>query len=445
MSDSLIVGEQIELLGAGGSAVDPYGTPAQNPLSAGATYRLLAPSSALGGGAYDLGAPQPTTDIVGSLLLDGERPFGYRTSNRTITLGVLIKAPTFQALIAAREILLQEINEQTWSLRWTRDTLGPYAGNSLSLPLLFDCYRAQPSVVSWGAFYQRIPYGIITLTFQAMPFTRSDTPVTVNFQSPLAGLSAPPPQVLMDSFAAVPGNWLSAQNTSFEGGTGGWTAVSGCTIAYNSVQGNGGAGSLAVTATGTAGMVAAGPAAAGPPGTGGLPVVQWQVVQVTAYFRAATIARACQVGVRWYNAAGVFISSNGSGTTNDTTAGWTQRTSGNGWGAPSGAAYAVPFVQVLAPAGSGEVHYVDDVVIGYAWTEYSLAVGNTAAEWDPASMAVPTGTGMPAVYTNQQLAANLQAGLGGRQRADGAGEHLFRGDHRAGRGDQRRRPVPDRP
>ena len=128
MTDSLVIAEQIELLGAGGAAVDPYGTASLNPLCPGAVFRLIAPSSALGGGTMDLGAPQPTTDIVGSLLLDGERPFGYRASNRTIVLPILIKAPSFQSLIAAREVLLQEVNEQTWTLRWTRDTAGAYAG-----------------------------------------------------------------------------------------------------------------------------------------------------------------------------------------------------------------------------------------------------------------------------------------------------------------------------
>src|ERR1019366_6861499 len=80
MTDSLIIGESIELIGA------PGGTVSANPLCAGASFQLM---------------------------------------------------------VAAREVLMQEINQQTWTLRWTRDTSGAYAGNTTALPILFDCFRAQ--------------------------------------------------------------------------------------------------------------------------------------------------------------------------------------------------------------------------------------------------------------------------------------------------------------
>ena len=49
----------------------------------------------------------PTTSYVASLILDGERPFGRRADNRTITLPVKIVAPngSLQLLAAAREFL----------------------------------------------------------------------------------------------------------------------------------------------------------------------------------------------------------------------------------------------------------------------------------------------------------------------------------------------------
>src|SRR5580698_1391263 len=120
MADSLIIAESLELIG------QPGGVASTNPLCPGAIFRLLAPADALASSGYSLGAPQPTTDIVGSLLLDGERPFGYRASNRTIVLPIRIIAPTFQVLIAAREVLLQGVDKQTWTLRWTRDTAGQF-------------------------------------------------------------------------------------------------------------------------------------------------------------------------------------------------------------------------------------------------------------------------------------------------------------------------------
>src|SRR5260221_10833388 len=54
--------------------------------------------------------------------------FGYQASNRTITLPIEISVPGdtgtpagFSTLTAAREVLLKEINQQTWTLRWTRE------------------------------------------------------------------------------------------------------------------------------------------------------------------------------------------------------------------------------------------------------------------------------------------------------------------------------------
>ena len=87
--------------------------------------------------SYDLGAPQPTTDMVQSLLLDGERPFGYRASNREIHLPVKITAPDIPTMNAARELLMSTVDQQSWTLTWTPGATG--------LPLIFDCFRALPA------------------------------------------------------------------------------------------------------------------------------------------------------------------------------------------------------------------------------------------------------------------------------------------------------------
>src|SRR6266571_4253742 len=158
--DSLIIADAIELLG---------GTVASAiPACAGAIFRLQP--------GYDLSAPQPTTDIVGSMLLDGERPFGRRASNRTISLPVIIDCPDFATLAAAREVLLQLVDAQTWTLTWTR---------SGGLPIVFDCFRAQPTVVAWGGVdgWNISPVGLLTLTFAAMPYGRSDIPVSLEVAS----------------------------------------------------------------------------------------------------------------------------------------------------------------------------------------------------------------------------------------------------------------------
>ena len=111
MTSSLILGNAIELLGAEG------GVPSVNPACPGAIF-LLADD-----GSYDLGAPAPTSSYVASLILDGERPFGRRASNRTITLPVKIVAPngSLQLLAAAREFLQQTVDQDVWTITWVRD------------------------------------------------------------------------------------------------------------------------------------------------------------------------------------------------------------------------------------------------------------------------------------------------------------------------------------
>jgi hypothetical protein len=147
--DSLVIDGKIELMG--GRAFSPL------PQCQGAQFQL-APG-------YDLSMAQPTTDIVASLLFDGERPYGRRFSNRTIVLPIVIQAPDRPTLAAAREILLETIDQQTWELTWTR------SGGS---PLVFDCFRAQPTVITYSTKTEKDGLAsVLTLTVPALPFARS--------------------------------------------------------------------------------------------------------------------------------------------------------------------------------------------------------------------------------------------------------------------------------
>jgi hypothetical protein len=186
--DSLVISNQIELLGGG--------VVSANPQCAGAMFQLQPRA--------DPGAPQPTADFVASLLLDGERPYGRRASNRTITLPIWITAPDRHILGAAREQLQQAVDQDFWTLTWTRD---PSAGNpgGTALAMLLDCFRAQPTVSTFNTMMEKQLCGMqIVLTIPALPYGRSDTQVQVAFAAPTpASPPAPPPPVTLDTYAAI--------------------------------------------------------------------------------------------------------------------------------------------------------------------------------------------------------------------------------------------------
>jgi len=188
MADSLQLGGQIELLGGGVAST--------NPLCPGAVFRLQQ--------GFDAGAPQPTTDFVASLILDGERPFGRRASNRTISLPVWITAPNRAILAAAREVLQGVIDQDKWTMTWTRD---PGTGGT-ALPLVIDCFRAQPSKPLYSTLIEKQLTGLqITLTIPALPYGRSDTQQQIAFASPVPSTyitpAVPPSPVTLDEFSSI--------------------------------------------------------------------------------------------------------------------------------------------------------------------------------------------------------------------------------------------------
>jgi hypothetical protein len=188
MSDSLVVSGSIELLGGGVASTIPA--------CAGAIFRLQQ--------GFDLSAPQPTTDFVASLILDGERPFGRRSSNRTIALPILIVGTSRTNLAAAREVLEQAIDQDQWTLTWTRDP-GP---GGTALPLVIDCFRAQPSKPVYNTLIEKqLNMLQIDLTIPALPYGRSDTQQQIAFASPVPSsyiVPPPPPSaVTIDTFTTI--------------------------------------------------------------------------------------------------------------------------------------------------------------------------------------------------------------------------------------------------
>jgi hypothetical protein len=190
VTSSLILANTIELLGAEG------GVPSVNPACAGAIF-LLADD-----GSYDLGAPQPTTSYVASLILDGERPFGRRASNRTITLPVKIVSPNgdLKLLAAAREVLEQTVDQDVFTITWTRDP-GP---GGTPMPLIIDCFRAQPTRAAYSPLAEAQGVMRLTLSIPALPYGRSDTQQQVSFAAPVPQTPPPPPPpVVIDTFSTI--------------------------------------------------------------------------------------------------------------------------------------------------------------------------------------------------------------------------------------------------
>lgn len=93
-------------------------------------------------------------------------------------------------------------------------------------------------------------------------------------------------------------------------------------------------------------------------GTGGVPVTVGREYVATADFKAATTARTVGCGIRWYDGAGVLLSSSAGTYAADTTSGFTQFTCFAT--APASAAFAAVYVEVVG-AAAAEIHYVDRI------------------------------------------------------------------------------------
>ena len=211
--DSLVLGGVIELAGG------PGGVVSVNPMCPGAAF-TLDPT------AWDLGDPQPTTDYVATLVVDGSRPFGDRTDDRTAQITVFIKAPDFLTLAGAEELLLSTLDAQPtgqFTMTWTpRMTQAQINAGQLPLPVVFDCFRAKPSKKKWGGptGFGDTPVSQIEITFEALPYGRSDTQQQLAFASPVAALNAPAPPaapVTLDNFSTINSTQFSQSTTAVIG------------------------------------------------------------------------------------------------------------------------------------------------------------------------------------------------------------------------------------
>jgi hypothetical protein len=383
MTDSLVIGGIIELLGGGVASTHPQ--------AAGAYFQL--------GSGFDLSAPQMTSEQVAGLLLDGEVVSGFRASNRTPTLPVVMRVPSTgnaQAdrltLAGARELLLQLTSEDQWTLVWTRDGADP---------LIFDCMGLATIVNHYSIRIEQNLVSQVDITFQAFPYARSDTQEILQFNSPAAQWSPPPSTVTVDDFTGTTNfllPYLGQDNSTFESGSGQWVTTGNSVLAVTTAQAHAGTHSLQLTSSASGSMQAA-CFQAGNILTQGMACTSGDTINAKAWFRTAVSSRSCNIGVDFYDSLGTFISTVRGGNITDSTSAWTQATAAVT--APAGSAWCRPNGQVVSTGAANEVHYVDDVSLDrgpvysadttLAWSRSSSAAqGSFSAHWSRVNRNNPT-------------------------------------------------------
>jgi hypothetical protein len=96
----------------------------------------------------------------------------------------------------------------------------------LALPMVMDCYRANPAVPVYSLIKDHNRQADLTVSFAAAPFGRSDLPVTIPVASPLPGFTPPPPSVVLSTFAsvnpAVNPNFVASTRSVLDGTSARW-------------------------------------------------------------------------------------------------------------------------------------------------------------------------------------------------------------------------------
>jgi hypothetical protein len=192
--------------------------------------------------------------------------------------------------------------------------------------------------------------------------------------SPFTITFTPPPTPVIQSAAVLtdfnqyravlqiqaPDNLLSADNSSFEGGLGNWTALTNCTITQSATFAADGTQSMRMSSTAGGDMVAkmAIDVNKQPQVQGG------QAYTIVAQFRAGASARTVNVGVAWLDNAGVQIGATlFGGNVTDATANFNTQAQLVSTVAPAGAYQAELRTKVQATGAGAELHYVDKVQI----------------------------------------------------------------------------------
>lgn len=164
--------------------------------------------------------------------------------------------------------------------------------------------------------------------------------------------------VTVADIAGPPGNFLSGQTATFDGGTGTWVAQGNTAIAPVTSPVYAGTGAMRWTSA-AAGSMQAAHCTSGNIATQGVPCSPGDVIVMSAWFLAATAGRTVNMGAQFYTSGGVSIA-NVNDTARqapDTATAWAKiegRVT-----APATAAFCRLFPIVQGAGGAGEQHYVD--------------------------------------------------------------------------------------
>jgi len=271
-----------------------------------------------------------------------------------------------------------------------------------------------------------VQYALIPLTQVSKALNGYDAELTVDRFIRLANEQALGNAVEFsegdDHFGFETTNLLSADASGFETATGGWTALPApvdCTLARSTAQHHSGAACLAVTCN-AQGVTNGYMSAISGDGTSatGLSVVPNQQVACSLWVRTAVTARSCNAAISWWDNAGNWISDSVIGVpVTDSTSAWTQCAVTDS--APGGAYWAFASVYVYA-AASSEVHYIDDVTLGYGsgaimqWTAANATLSQSSvwkSEGTYSMLITANGAGQPSATYQTGVLYGTNPGL----------------------------------
>lgn len=127
----------------------------------------------------DLGNAESVTDVLASLLADGEVESLSRRSNRTIALPVLIDGSDLADLATAEQALIAECDKQ-------RNTLSVDPGDGYGPTTVYETFAADPSRV-YDDDTETAGYRRWVLTIRALPYARSVDKIVDNAGTPPTG------------------------------------------------------------------------------------------------------------------------------------------------------------------------------------------------------------------------------------------------------------------